>query len=693
MAKQNEQHTLQAPDRKPLTASQSSRLAFLTGFDAKEFAGLSTVEIADKFRWKIDPEIFLFRRICGKVVKTDPATGVDLPVPFATVHVYDTDCDYLGYFPPEVRLAWFYRTFCRRELIGTTTADGCGNFCVWVPRFEIEYIVRWRREWICEPYFWTKPRINDLIQLEADPRRAMPHGPVPVSIGELMKDGGRLLQRVTELLGPTRGTQVQLAVRNAASVGNATVAHTVLEQQAFVQPVPPPSSQKLAELHGRYRKDGAQFLNSHLGSTSEREQHLDLNTFVGPFLRWHCFQVAQEEIIPIHRVPDISLEVTQDVNGNGTQSVIYSAGNFDVGWSSGPINDVTLHASQIAVATLNCGPMVPIDCAQDGSGLGIVSASLMPLSGPGTGTPYFNAATGYGQRPNPPHAEGAIRASTTADRPATAPFARTLLLRGCNQVPGGKFYRILYKFNGGAEVPFNSLPSWSTFRPLGSTPITVSTVDGNGWYNVLIDPGNWLVPDLLLSWPTSNFTPGEYDLRLEIGDAAKNHLAYSNYVKLQVDSSAPVASFVSLAWRVAQNNTLPCSDPSWTPLPLACPVVHRNVGDTIEFCVSWQASATHLREAALSPVGCGAASAVLQLMTADDSVGHWHTGPADDNVIRSAIFRLNFSADNQGAYGFNIVAYSRAFDPGDTTGYVADWMYDIAWFGATANLSVAVVNT
>lgn len=47
----------------------------------------------------------------------------------------------------------------------------------------------------------------------------------------------------------------------------------------------------------------------------------------------------------------------------------------------------------------------------------------------------------------------------------------------------------------------------------------VGTVDSNGWYKVLNDPANWLVPYLLLAWPTYSFSPGEYELRFEIGDA------------------------------------------------------------------------------------------------------------------------------------------------------------------------------
>jgi hypothetical protein len=688
--------TSAAPDERKLTARQGMRLSKLSGVDVEHLQGRSVAELATDLRWRIDPAILLFRRICGQVVKTDPVTGVDLPVPFATVNVYDTDCDFLGYFPVASPWAWFYPIFCWRELMASTVADACGNFCVWIPWFDIDWIVRWRLEWECDPVFWTKPSIADLIRrlrlVETEANPVIPHGPGPVSAAALVKDGGRALQKVTELLGPERGTQVQLAVRNAATSGKGRAARVILDQPAFAKPVPPPMSPKLADLHSRYTKEGSRFLSAHLGKTREGGHQFDLSRYVGPFLSWDCHLELEEEIIPIFEVPDISFEVTQDVDGDGDQEVIYSDGYFDVGWSSGTINDITLHTSQIAVATLNCGPMNPLDCAEDGSGLGIVSASLMPLSGPLVGTPYFDSTTGYGERPNPPHSDGALRASVAGDRPATAPFARTLLLRGCNNVPpNGAFYRVLYKYNGGPEAKFLSL-SWPTFRPLGNTPVWVSP-DVDGWYPVLPDPANWLVPYLLLAWPTYNFQNGDYQVRLEIGDIGKAHVAYSSDVKFKVDNSSPGASFLSLAWRVAQNNTLPCSDPSWTPLPLTCPVVRRNVGDNIEFCVSWQASATHLRDAALYPYGCGAVSAVLQQMTSPDSVGHWHTAPADNNVTRSAIFRLNYAADNQGAYGFNINAYSRAFDPGDTTGYVADWLYDIAWVGGTlASVSIAVVN-
>ena len=109
--------TQPAPDEIKLTARQAMRLSQLTGVDAKNLQGHTIAELSKDLRWRINPDYFLFRRICGQVVKTDPITGIDLPVPFATVNVYDTDCDFLGYFPIDLPWAWFYPIFCFRELI------------------------------------------------------------------------------------------------------------------------------------------------------------------------------------------------------------------------------------------------------------------------------------------------------------------------------------------------------------------------------------------------------------------------------------------------------------------------------------------------------------------------------------------------------------------------------------------------
>lgn len=694
--KKETQANAATPDEIQLNTLQAARLAKLSGVSVKELEGRTIADLSERLKWKIDPSLFFFRRICGKVVKTDPVTGVDHPVPFATVHVMDTDCSFLGFFPVESPWAWFFPIFCHQEEIGTTTTDACGNFCVWVPRFEIDRILQWRFEWRCYPELFLKPSIRDILKyleiIEREPH-IPPHGPGPDPAPILTKDPAAI-QRLGELIGAERARMLSGIARSADFTGNISALQEVLDQPAFPEKIPPPIPKQLHILQEQHKKEGSKAIQAHFGEVSERQYSLNLRNYIGPFPRWFCRWELVSEIVPILDVPDITFTVTQDVDGDGTQETIYSEGFFDVRWNAGIIPNVTLHATQNAVSTFACDPMTGVDCTELGAGVGIASVGLLPLSGPAMGTPYYDPTTGYGRRPNPPHTDGAIRASTLLDRPATAPFARTLLLRGCNQVPNAQFYRMWYKFNGGADTPFLN-QSWPIFRPLGSTPTWV-VPDVNGWYPVLPDPANWLIPDLLFAWRSYLFSSGDYEVWVEMGDAGKNHLTNSAAVKLKVDNSSPQGEFLSLAWRVAQNNTLPCTDPSWTPLSLACPVVRRPAQD-IEFCVTWQASASHLRDAELSARGCGAASSVLTRTTGIDTVQHWHTGELDNNTgIRSAIYRLNYAsgpADNQGAYTFSLAAYSRAFDPSDSTGYVADWLYDIFWYGGqVAYLPVAVVN-
>ena len=124
----------ETPDRMPLNSIQADRLSALTGIKASEFAGLSVSEITSRFQWQIDPELLFFRRICGQVVKVDPVTGVQYPVPYATVYAEDTICSLLGLFPVEVPWSWFFPFHCVTEVLAETTTDACGNFCIWVPR-------------------------------------------------------------------------------------------------------------------------------------------------------------------------------------------------------------------------------------------------------------------------------------------------------------------------------------------------------------------------------------------------------------------------------------------------------------------------------------------------------------------------------------------------------------------------------
>ena len=69
------------PDERPLVPLQASRLSSLTGLPASEFENHTPAALAERLRWVVDPELWFFRQVCGQVVKTDPATGADLPVP------------------------------------------------------------------------------------------------------------------------------------------------------------------------------------------------------------------------------------------------------------------------------------------------------------------------------------------------------------------------------------------------------------------------------------------------------------------------------------------------------------------------------------------------------------------------------------------------------------------------------------
>lgn len=77
------------PDKIKLGAIQTDRLGALNDVPAKELIGLMVAQISDKFRFKIDPTLLFFRRICGEVVRKDPITSVEYPVAYATVNVED----------------------------------------------------------------------------------------------------------------------------------------------------------------------------------------------------------------------------------------------------------------------------------------------------------------------------------------------------------------------------------------------------------------------------------------------------------------------------------------------------------------------------------------------------------------------------------------------------------------------------
>src|SRR5260370_39243321 len=152
------------PDKVKLNRIQAQPLSKLTNVSAKEIEGLDIAQLSESLKWQIDPELFLFRRICGQVVRWDPISGQYQPVPFATVHVMDTDCDFLGFFPFQGMWAWLYPIFCCEEEITQVITDECGRFCVWIPWFDIDWVIRWRLERICFPEVFVRPDLGELQQ-------------------------------------------------------------------------------------------------------------------------------------------------------------------------------------------------------------------------------------------------------------------------------------------------------------------------------------------------------------------------------------------------------------------------------------------------------------------------------------------------------------------------------------------------
>jgi hypothetical protein len=681
-----------APDKVKLNRIQAQRLSSLTNISVKEIEGRDIAQLSESLKWQIDPNYFLFRRICGQVVRWDPATGQYLPVPFATVHVMDTDCDFLGYFPFEARLSWLYPIWCYQEEITEVITDECGNFCVWIPRFDIDWVIRWRLERYCFPEVFVKPNLGTLLQTAGVlPKPGPGPDPGPEQVLANLRDADLSLDRLASITGRETASQLLLAGQAAAIGKNNSALSGLLNQPAFRNPVPPPTSPNLHALHKHHKEHGPAALRDFVRGKADREYKLDLNHYVGPFPLWRCEWVLEEELVPILEVPDITFWVTQDTDGDGDQETIYSDGYFQVGWQSGPLSDVTLHASQIArINSTGTCQVPPVgDCEQPE----ILFAGLLPAR-----TPYIdttaNPTRGFGLRANPPHADGLIRASVfppslTPDTPANAPFMSTIQLYGCNLYEGGQYYRLLYSYNGAPAVPFTNLSWYVDPFPGPGLPLHV-VPDAQGWYPILPVPDDWFPQNELLDWPTSSFADGLYDITMEIGDGAKNVIFTTpNSVPFFVDNSAPAPLITSLAWRV-----LPAG--AWNFFPtLVCPLVNRPAGSDIEFQVQYQVSASHLLKTSITNSGCG--GGVMQPNPEPNALPymHWHVNASDNFVSQTATFVLPGTA-LAGCYGFSVNGYSRAFNPsgGDASDPQAhDWFVDTAsliW--NQFNLSVAVVD-
>ncbi len=682
------------PDMVKLTAIQAERLGALNDVSPKELTGLTVQQISDKFRFRIDPMLLFFRKICGKVVKKDPVTGIEYPVAYATVQVEDTDCSFLGYFPASSKYSWYFPFKCRREVIATVKTDKCGNFCVYVPRWDIDWIIKWRKERLCFPVIFERPSLADIID-ELIPREVppfpFPPGPGPDPGPLLRHDRGQLLTKVEQQLGRDTARKLGVALSRLSFGANTVDAMEILQDDAFDAALPPP-------LPGEFRMvdhsvaagkkaaasalsmDGVRAsIGSRLKVDVETLADFDLRQFIGPFRR--CIDVFVPEWVPIFDIPDITFRVTQDVDGDGVEETIYSEGFFKVRWDAGALPPVKLVASPIAISIPECGEIIDIPC---GNVPAIYRAGRMPVRGDIT---MYDPVAGYAVRPDRPHPSG-NPVDPLPNPPAQSPFYGVVPVYGCVDV-GTKAtqYRLLDSFNGGPFLPVLNQSWWVTrLNPGGILTQYYPVVPAaGGWYDIVIpkgaNPNDWEPEKLVLDWNTYQFGNGKHVLKIELGIAGVPLAPQpaTDTVAFHVDNSYPTTTF-QVEYR--KNGVGP-----FHPLTFPCPVVNRGaVPQDLEFRVTFTASANHLRDVTMGGSGCGGgeisyvsgapAGWFPAPVPNPTSVAHWHETPGDNSVAITAFFNLDAGA-LQGTYSFGAWAASRAFNPaGGDTGHLQVPMYE-----------------
>ena len=168
------------PDRRAITRRQAAYLAEETGVEVEKLVSRPIAELDELLRWKIDPFLLLFRRVCGRVVRRGPGDRRVQGVPNATVHVEDTDCSFLGFFPvegPFIWWWWFWPISCHREEIATTMTDECGRSACG-SRAGTSTAPPLPLERVCFPEIY-KPTLRDVLTRSRSPVERPPIPPTP----------------------------------------------------------------------------------------------------------------------------------------------------------------------------------------------------------------------------------------------------------------------------------------------------------------------------------------------------------------------------------------------------------------------------------------------------------------------------------------------------------------------------------
>lgn len=593
----------------------AGRISSMAGTDLADVVGRPLPDLDDIL---VDRGLFYllgYRRICGRVVKRDPTTGELLAVPGAKVEVQDTDCSFLTYSPGG-GLIWIYPGLCSRETIATTYTDECGNFCVWVPRWEVDWILEWHKERICFPL--ERPRLVDFIE----PEIIDPAGPVidPGWIDPAPEI--RLRDDIASRIGSAASDRLLTSLHTAEFGDSTAPMSAALDEPAPGFPPPRPD---------REPKDLISLTPDPLGP-------VDWDHWIGPFV--HCRDVFVPEWKAHIDVPDITFRVTQEIGGSDV--VIYSEGLFDVRWND-TSGDVTLEASSQARAVTTChGPDVPCD-----DGPEIVAASLMPLT-----AGFHDNTTGYGLRVNQPSSDGVGVPQPPTSGSCHSPITERLDLFGCAHDDGASHYRLLYTLDGGPQLPLTGF-SWPARRTSDGAVVSI-VPDPDGWVQIqnLLPPWDHLVT----AWPThaSGFGNGTYELVLESGTPGASNPTSDPY-KFVVDNDEPRWTQFSVEYRVGSG--------SWQSLDLAdCPTILRGPGEDIDLRLHWQANAPHLRNASVGFSGCSSSSQPSPTSGVASRSWWWETAPATSTGPKTATWTIEPS-DQPGCYTLSGVAVSRAYNP------------------------------
>lgn len=610
----------ESPAERKLATFQASRLSRLTGVSTRRLIGESLGSLSRSLPSAIDPDLLESVTLSGRVVRVDSASGRDIPVPNATVHLEDTECQLVAFFPKSWPWAWYFPLSCRREEIERATTDRDGRFSISVPRFDIDWIQRWR---------YDRWRHGDLFRRASANQQALAQG-----------NGAPHALDVEGVLAAARAARRTWRVpRTVASVRR----HRQAELPA---PLPP----TLARLRGDTA--GARAMLAEALDVSEtRLDGFDLAKQAGPFERPASEQVP--EWLLLTDVPDITFRVSED------GELRYGGATFDVQWNTWSLPDLTLvatHRPDDSELASTPAPQLPFVLQPRPRIVGLAPK----VQQGGTTPPYIDIASGYNARPNPHHASPMDRGAAF-DIDAAAPFAGTLQLYGDVRLPGASYYRVLRSNTHGTTFdPFLGL-SWPVYRSVaGELQVQWTASDADGWYPIPSAADHWFPGTLLLEWPQAGL--GRHLVRLECADADKRLLGQSSRV-VEFDDAEPQVLYHQLAWKFVSESDDMFDAPS-RDLLVPCPAIRRNgATEPIQILFRVGASPAHFRYASLGASGCGECDFVLAA-DEENHTSHWYMTATDPAATLRGRFQLD-GGSAEGAYSFNVYASSRWSDGGD----------------------------